>query len=34
MVGKQDKPPQLNIFDTPLDMFINLEHKRQSPQRC
>ncbi len=27
MVGKQDKTPQLNIFDTPLKRFINLEHE-------
>ena len=27
MVGKQDKTPQLNIFDTPLKNFINLEHE-------
>lgn len=27
MVGKQDKTPQLNIFDTPLERFINLEHE-------
>ena len=27
MVGKQDKSPQLSIFDTPLKRFINLEHE-------
>ena len=27
MVGKQDKTPQLSIFDTPLARFINLEHE-------
>ena len=27
MVGKQDKTPQLNIFDTPIKRFINLEHE-------
>jgi len=27
MVGKQDKTPQLNIFDTPLERFINLNHE-------
>ena len=27
MVGKQDKTPQLNIFDTPLESFINLEYE-------
>lgn len=27
MVGKQDKTPQLNIFDTPLERFINLGHE-------
>ena len=27
MVGKQDKTPQLGIFDTPLERFINLEHE-------
>jgi len=27
MVGKQDKTPQLNIFDTPLERFINLDHE-------
>ena len=27
MVGKHDKTPQLNIFDTPLERFINLEHE-------
>lgn len=27
MVGKQDKAPQLSIFDTPLKRFINLEHE-------
>jgi len=27
MVGKQDKTPQLSIFDTPLERFINLEHE-------
>ncbi len=27
MVGKQDKTPQLSIFDTPLKRFINLEHE-------
>ncbi len=27
MVGKQDKVPQLSIFDTPLERFINLEHE-------
>jgi hypothetical protein len=27
MVGKQDKTPQLSIFDTPLARFINLNHK-------
>ncbi len=27
MVGKQDKTPQLSIFDTSLKRFINLEHE-------
>ncbi|MCW3808123.1 IS5 family transposase [Plebeiibacterium marinum] len=27
MVGKQDNTPQLSIFDTPLEKFINLEHE-------
>lgn len=27
MVGKHDKTPQLSIFDTPLERFINLEHE-------
>jgi len=27
MVGKQDKTPQLSIFDTPLEKFINLGHE-------
>jgi len=27
MVGKQDKTPQINFFDTPLKRFINLEHE-------
>ena len=27
MIGKQDKTPQLSIFDTPLEKFINLEHE-------
>ena len=27
MVGKQDKSPQLSIFDTPLERFINMEHE-------
>lgn len=27
MVGKQDKTPQLSIFDAPLERFINLEHE-------
>lgn len=27
MVGKLDKTPQLNIFDIPLERFINLEHE-------
>ncbi len=27
MVGKQNKTPQLSIFDTPLERFINLEHE-------
>jgi IS5 family transposase len=27
MVGKQDKTPQISIFDTPLERFINLEHE-------
>ena len=27
MVKKQDKTPQLNIFDTPLERFINLDHE-------
>lgn len=27
MIGKQDKTPQLSIFDTPLIKFINLEHE-------
>lgn len=27
MVGKQDRTPQLSIFDTPLERFINLEHE-------
>lgn len=27
MVGKQNKTPQLSIFDTPLEKFINLEHE-------
>ena len=27
MVGKQDKTPQLSIFDTPIKRFINLQHE-------
>ncbi|TRX59833.1 IS5 family transposase [Carboxylicivirga sp. M1479] len=27
MVGKQDNTPQLSIFDTPLERFINLKHE-------
>jgi len=27
MIGKLDKTPQLSIFDTPLERFINLEHE-------
>ena len=27
MIGKQDKTPQLNIFDTPIKNFINLNHE-------
>ena len=27
MVGKQDNTPQLSIFDTALERFINLEHE-------
>jgi IS5 family transposase len=27
MIGKQDSTPQLSIFDTPLERFINLEHE-------
>ena len=27
MVGKQDKTPQLSIFDIPLERFINLKHE-------
>ena len=27
MIGKQDKTPQLNIFDTPIKNFIKLEHE-------
>ena len=27
MVGKQDRAPQLSIFDTPLERFINLDHE-------
>lgn len=27
MVGKQDNTPQLSIFDTPLEKFINLKHE-------
>ena len=27
MVGKQNKTPQLNIFDTPIKRFINLNHE-------
>ncbi len=27
MVGKQDKTPQLSIFDTPLESFINLNNE-------
>lgn len=27
MVGKRDKSPQLSIFDTPLERFINLNHE-------
>ena len=27
MVGKQDRTPQLSIFDTPIERFINLEHE-------
>ena len=27
MVGKQNKTPQLSIFDTPLERFINLDHE-------
>jgi IS5 family transposase len=27
MLGKQDKTPQLNIFEIPLKTFINLDHE-------
>ncbi len=27
MVGKQDNTPQLRIFDTPIERFINLDHE-------
>ncbi len=27
MIGKQNKTPQLNIFDTPIKNFINLKHE-------
>ena len=27
MIGKQDTTPQISIFDTPLERFINLEHE-------
>jgi IS5 family transposase len=27
MIGKQDKTPQLSIFDTPLERFINLDYE-------
>ena len=27
MVGKRNKTPQLNIFETPIKVFINLEHE-------
>ena len=27
MVGTQNKTPQLNIFETPIKIFINLEHE-------
>jgi len=27
MIGKEDKTPQLSIFDTPLEKFINLDHE-------
>lgn len=27
MVGKQDNTPQLSIFDTHLERFINLNHE-------
>ena len=27
MVGKQDRAPQLSIFDTPLERFINMNHE-------
>jgi len=27
MLGKLDKTPQLNIFETPIERFINLEHE-------
>ena len=27
MIGKQDKTPQLSIFDTPIKNFINLDHE-------
>jgi IS5 family transposase len=27
MIGKQDSTPQISIFDTPLERFINLEHE-------
>ena len=27
MIGKHDKTPQLSIFDTPLERFINLDHE-------
>jgi len=27
MVGKQDRAPQLSIFDTPIERFINMNHQ-------
>ena len=27
MVGKQEKTPQLSIFDIPLERLINLDHE-------
>ena len=27
MIGKQDTTPQISIFDTPLERFINLDHE-------